>query len=129
MTVTLAVLQSTGLVFLFNQQFKNPPIVSPQDFDASHIALIVLTLAAGTALIMWMGELITQRGIGNGMSILIFTSVISRLPAEGGAIISQAGQGKFFFLLALGVAIIVGIVFGESGQRRIPVQFAKRVVG
>ena len=129
MTVTLAVLQSTGLVFLFNQQFKNPPIVSPQDFDASHIALIVLTLAAGTALIMWMGELITQRGIGNGMSILIFTSVISRLPTQGVAIYQQTGALKFYVILGIALLIILAVVFMEQGQRRIPVQYAKRVVG
>jgi preprotein translocase subunit SecY len=80
-------------------------------------------------MIMWLGELITQRGIGNGMSILIFTSVISRLPAQGGAILDQAGAFKFFFLLALGIAIIVAVVWMEQGQRRIPVQYAKRVVG
>jgi preprotein translocase subunit SecY len=75
MTVTLALLQSSGLVFLFNNQFQVVKV-----FDAQHVAVIVLTLTAGTACIMWLGELITQRGIGNGMSILIFTSVISRLP-------------------------------------------------
>src|SRR5437762_3080802 len=124
MTVTLALLQSTGLVFLFNSQFH---VVTK--FTAPRVALIVITLTAGTAMIMWLGELITQRGIGNGMSILIFTSVISRLPAEGGAIISQAGQFKFFFLLGLGIAIILAVVWMEQGQRRIPVQYAKRVVG
>jgi preprotein translocase subunit SecY len=129
MTVTLAVLQSTGLVFLFNQQFKSPPIISPADFDAPHIALIVLTLAAGTATIMWMGELITQRGIGNGMSILIFTSVISRLPTQGVAIYQQTGAAKFYVILGLAILIILAVVFMEQGQRRIPVQYAKRVVG
>jgi preprotein translocase subunit SecY len=78
---------------------------------------------------MWLGELITQRGIGNGMSILIFTSVISRLPSEGLAILHQAGQARFYFFLALGVAIIFAVVFMEQGQRRIPVQYAKRIVG
>jgi len=111
MTVTLAILQSTGLVFLFNNQFSvaaglPADIIPPDKFDAPHIALIVLTLAAGTAMIMWMGELITQRGIGNGMSIMIFTSVISRLPSEGLAILHQAGQARFYFFLLLGVAII-----------------------
>ncbi len=129
MTVTLAVLQSTGLVFLFNQQFNNPPIIKATDFDASHIALIVLTLAAGTAMIMWMGELITQRGIGNGMSILIFTSVISRLPQQGIAIFKQTGAIKFYVILGLALFIILAVVFMEQGQRRIPVQYAKRVVG
>jgi preprotein translocase subunit SecY len=129
MTVTLAVLQSTGLVFLFNQQFNNPPIIPKADFDAPHIALIVLTLAAGTALIMWMGELITQRGIGNGMSIIIFTSVISRLPTQGVAIYQQTGAAQFYVILGLALLIILAVVFMEQGQRRIPVQYAKRVVG
>jgi preprotein translocase subunit SecY len=124
MTVTLALLQSTGLVFLFNSQFH---VV--RKFTAPRVALIVITLTAGTAMIMWLGELITQRGIGNGMSILIFTSVISRLPAEGLGILHQAGQAKFYFLLALGVAIIFAVVWMEQGQRRIPVQYAKRIVG
>jgi preprotein translocase subunit SecY len=124
MTVTLALLQSTGLVFLFNNQFQVVKV-----FDPGHVAVIVLTLTAGTAMIMWLGELITQRGIGNGMSILIFTSVISRLPSEGLQILRQAGQGKFYFFLILGIGIIFAVVFMEQGQRRIPVQYAKRIVG
>ncbi len=124
MTVTLALLQSTGLVFLFHSQFDVIRV-----FTAPRVALIVITLTAGTAMIMWLGELVTQRGIGNGMSILIFTSVIPRLPAEGDAILKQAGAFKFYFLLALGIAIILAVVFMEQGQRRIPVQYAKRVVG
>lgn len=126
MTVTLAMVQSTGLVFLFNSQFG---IFPPGEFTPGNVALIVLTLTAGTALIMWMGELITQRGIGNGMSLLIFASVISRTPAEGLIIWRQAGQAKFFTILAIGLAIIVAVVYMEQGQRRIPVQYAKRVVG
>ena len=86
-------------------------------------------MTAGTAMIMWMGELITQRGIGNGMSILIFSSVISRLPQEGRAILLQAGEAKFVVVLLIGLAIVVGVIFIEQGQRRIPVQYAKRVVG
>ncbi|HEX2266882.1 MAG TPA: preprotein translocase subunit SecY [Actinomycetota bacterium] len=124
MTVVLALLQSTGLVFLFHNQFRVVRV-----FSAPRVALIVLTLTAGTAMIMWLGELITQRGIGNGMSILIFTSVISTLPAEGTAILRSAGQAKFFFLVGLGIMIILAVVFMEQGQRRIPVQYAKRVVG
>jgi preprotein translocase subunit SecY len=111
-------------VFLFNSQFH---VV--RKFTAPRVALIVMTLTAGTAMIMWLGELITQRGIGNGMSILIFTSVISRLPAEGTGILHQAGQAKFYFLLLLGIAIIFAVVWMEQGQRRIPVQYAKRIVG
>jgi preprotein translocase subunit SecY len=125
MTVTLALLQSTGLVFLFKTQFQ---IIPDEKFTAPRIALIVLTLTTGTAVIMWMGELITQRGIGNGMSILIFTSVISSLPAQGAAIWA-AGATPFGIMLLLGLALIVAVVFMEQGQRRIPVQYAKRVVG
>jgi len=80
-------------------------------------------------MIMWLGELITQRGIGNGMSILIFSSVVSRLPAQGSRIFAAGNYLQFVTVLLMGVAMIVGIIFVEQGQRRIPVQFAKRVVG
>jgi len=137
MTVTLALLQSTGLVFLFHTGARGFgqaggvgfDIFPAGQFTAPHVALIVLILTAGTATIMWMGELITQRGIGNGMSVLIFTSVISRLPQQGTAILQQAGAAKFYTILAIALAIIVAVVFMEQGQRRIPVQYAKRVVG
>ncbi len=125
-TVVLALLQSTGLVFLFNSQYQVFPAGT---FTAPHIALIVLILTAGTAFIMWLGELITQRGVGNGMSILIFTSVISRIPSQGGNVLQQGGIGKFIVVLAIGMGIIVSVVFMDQGQRRIPVQFAKRIVG
>ena len=131
-TVVLALLQSTGLVFLFHSgaaQLNGVDIFPPGSFTGPHIALIVMILTAGTALIMWMGELITQRGIGNGMSVLIFTSVISRLPQEGRAILLQGGSAKFITVLLIGFALIVAVVFIEQGQRRIPVQYAKRVVG
>jgi preprotein translocase subunit SecY len=133
MTVTLALLQSTGLVFLFNSnQFSASGTGTSgivRDFTAPRVALMVITLTGGTAMIMWLGELITQRGIGNGMSLLIFTSVISTLPAEGNGILRQAGSAKFLFLVLLGVGIILAVVWMEQGQRRIPVQYAKRVVG
>jgi preprotein translocase subunit SecY len=131
-TIALALLQSTGLVFLFHSgsaALGGVDIFPAGTFDAPHIALIVLTLTTGTALIMWMGELITQRGIGNGMSLLIFSSIISRLPAEGGAILKQGGGAKFTAILLIGLAIIVAVVYIEQAQRRIPVQYAKRVVG
>src|SRR5438067_4039967 len=137
MTVTLALLQSTGLVFLFHSgghgfgsaQGVGVDIFPKGGFTAPHVALLVIILTAGTALIMWLGELITQRGIGNGMSVLIFTSVISRLPQQGTAILQQAGAAKFYTILAIALEIIVVVVFMEQGQRRIPVQYAKRVVG
>jgi preprotein translocase subunit SecY len=131
-TVVLALLQSTGLVFLFHSASSasgGVDIFPAGTFTFPNLALIVLTLTTGTALIMWMGELITQRGIGNGMSILIFASIISRLPSEGNAILQQGHAAKFIAVLAIAMAIIVAVVFIDQGQRRIPVQYAKRVVG
>ena len=137
-TIMLAVIQSTGFVFQLHQGQGgllgfNSSALQGKDliphFNTPRAALIVLTWTAGTAVVMWLAELITQRGIGNGMSILIFASVVSRLPSQGGAIWSQGTKIQFFTVLAIGVAMIVGIVYVESGQRRIPVQFAKRVVG
>ncbi len=134
-TIGLALVQSTGFVFALHQGnggllgfagFQGRDMIP--NFNTPRAALIVLTWTAGTAVVMWLGELISQRGIGNGMSILIFASVVSRLPAQGSAIYSE-GKGKFVVLFAIGIAMIVGIVFVEQGQRRIPVQFAKRVVG
>jgi len=133
LTVALALMQSTGIVFALHQgnllgggQLSGIDLIP--NFSAPRVLLIVTTLTAGTALVMWLGELITQRGIGNGMSILIFASVVSRLPAQG----SQIFAGNVFkgsIVVLMGVAMIVGIIFVEQGQRRIPVQFAKRVVG
>ena len=129
-------MQSTGFVFALHQGksgllgfagFQGKDLIP--GFDAPRAALIVLTWTAGTAMVMWLGELITSRGIGNGMSILIFASVVSRLPSQGGSIWSDGNKFQFFVIIGIGVAMIVAIVFVESGQRRIPVQFAKRVVG
>jgi preprotein translocase subunit SecY len=136
LTVGLALIQSTGFVFALHQGrsgllgfagFEGRDLIP--GFNAPRAFLIVLTWTAGTALVMWLGELITQRGIGNGMSILIFASVVSTLPAQGGAVYSEGSKFQFAAIILIGVAMIVGIVFVESGQRRIPVQFAKRVVG
>jgi len=131
-TVVLALLQSTGLVFLFHNGSSGSgsiDVFPGGTFTPPNVALIILTFTAGTATVMWLGELITQRGVGNGMSILIFTSVISRLPSEGHAILLQGGTGKFVVILLIGLAIIVAVVFMDQGQRRIPIQYAKRVVG
>jgi preprotein translocase subunit SecY len=130
-TVVLALLQSTGLVFLFhNPNASGIPDVFPTGaFTGQHVAFIVLIMTAGTALIMWLGELITQRGVGNGMSILIFTSVISTLPFEGRVILEQGGTGKFVAIMLIGMAIVVAVIYVDQGQRRVPIQYAKRVVG
>ncbi len=129
-TVVLALLQSTGIIFLFhNKAVSGVDVFRTGTFTPSRVAFIVLIMTCGTSVIMWMGELITQRGIGNGMSILIFTSVISRLPSEGHAIWVQGTPVKFFTILAIGVAIIFAVIYIDQGQRRIPIQYAKRVVG
>jgi preprotein translocase subunit SecY len=138
LTVALALVQSTGFVFALHQGAggligfgANLPegIDFIPGFNFWRAGLIVLVWTAGTAMVMWLGELITQRGIGNGMSILIFASVVSTLPGQGAAVYSEGSKFQFFVIIAIGIAMIVGIVFVESGQRRIPVQFAKRVVG
>jgi preprotein translocase subunit SecY len=136
LTIALALMQSTGIVFALHQgggSFLGSGALAGIDlipnFNASRVLLIVITLTAGTAMIMWMGETITQRGIGNGMSLMIFASVVSRLPADGSKIWSTGNYLQFAVVVLMGIGMIVGIVFVEQGQRRIPVQFAKRVVG
>jgi len=133
LTVVLAILQGTGLAFLFNRGggglFGDLNIVLIPDFNVPRVMLIVLSLTAGTAFIMWMGELITQRGIGNGMSLLIFTSVISEIPSGAAQLKAEGGMVKLLIFAALAIAILVAIVIVENGQRRIPVNFAKRIVG
>jgi preprotein translocase subunit SecY len=134
LTVGLALLQSAGLVYLFHHGGggllgSNVSIDLIPNFTLWKGAVICLTLTAGTAFVMWLGELITQRGIGNGMSIIIFANVVAGIPAGGAAVLAQGGRFKFGIILALTLVLIVFVVFMEQGQRRIPVTFAKRVVG
>ena len=137
LTVAIALLQSTGLAFIFHnggggflgQTTSGVDIDVLPNFTPPRVLLVVMTLTAGTALLMWMGELITQKGIGNGMSLLIFASVVSAIPVQGAAIRAENGWGLLTALFAIGVLLMVAIVFVELGQRRIPVQFSKRVVG
>src|SRR5205823_10866918 len=133
MTVALGILQATGLVYQFDKgqlgRVGNINIDLIPNFTVPRVALIVLTITAGTAVVMWMGELVTQRGVGNGMSILIFTNVVSTMPAQFANIKATAGFALFTVVMIMGLAMIVAIVFVEQGQRRIPVQFAKRQVG
>jgi preprotein translocase subunit SecY len=128
LTIVLALIQSTGLVFLFHNP-ENFTVDLIPNFTPGRIGLIVLTLTAGTGLIMWLGELITQRGIGNGMSLLIFASIISGLPGQSSVIYSSVGPVGAAVFLIIGLAIVLAIVLVEQGQRRIPVQYAKRIVG
>ena len=131
LTVGLAILQSTGIVALARsgQLFAGctlPVITNQSVFSLSGM---VITMTAGTAVIMWLGELITDRGVGNGMSVLIFTSIAARIPSEGGTLLSNGGGFVFTLICLLGLAIIAAVVFVEQAQRRIPVQYAKRMVG
>ena len=133
MTLALSLMQSTGLAFVFHNGGQGFNVSSEIDliptFTVGRVSLVVLSMTAGTVFVMWLGELITQRGIGQGMSILIFANVVSGMPAGGAAIRAEGGNVKFAIILAITVALLVAIVFIEQGQRRIPVQFAKRVVG
>jgi preprotein translocase subunit SecY len=131
LTIALAILQSTGIVALADrgQLFGNcsqPVIPNSSIFTLS---IIVITMTAGTSVIMWLGEQVTERGIGNGMSLLIFSSIAARIPAEGRNILQNSGGLVFAGVCVFGLAIIASVVFVEQGQRRIPVQYAKRMVG
>jgi len=121
LTVVLAAAQSLGYAFLFKKE-------GVLQANAGRLVLIVLTLVAGTALLMWMGELITKRGIGNGISLLIFASILSTIPAGVTAWINGGATEKLF-LPVIALAVIVAVVFIQEGQRRIPIQYAKRMVG
>jgi preprotein translocase subunit SecY len=90
---------------------------------------MVMCLTAGTAFVMWLAELITQRGIGQGMSILIFANVVASIPSGGKGIYEEGGALKFGIIVVISLLLLVFIVFMDQGQRRIPVTFAKRVVG
>ena len=134
--IVIALMQATGLTFLFGRGGGQtllgrgaPNVILLPGFPWSRVLLVVITLTAGVALLMWMGELITQRGIGNGMSILIFSSVVSGLPFQYGRILRENHLPIFVLLVSLSIGTLVAIVYIEQGQRRIPVQFAKRVVG
>ena len=133
LTIGLGILQSTAFLALaINGQMFPGCSVNDQiipDQSAFALIVLVLTMTAGTAAIMWMGELITDRGIGNGMSILIFTSIAARIPAEGKNILDNQGAVVFTVVLVMALAIIAAVVFVEQGQRRLPVQYAKRMIG
>jgi len=132
LTIGLAVLQSTGFIALarsgnlFGQQCDLPVI--PDD-SWLPLATLVITMTAGTAVVMWLGELITDKGVGNGMSVLIFSSIAARLPFEGQRILEARGGLVFAIVLAIVLVVITSVVFIEQAQRRVPVQYAKRMIG
>lgn len=130
LTIALAVLQSSGIVALADrgQLLGNGQSVL-MDNEIITLVTIVIVMTAGAALVMWFGELITDRGVGNGMSLLIFAGIASRIPAEGINIYQNSSTMKFAAVMFAVVLIVVAVVFVEQGQRRIPVQYAKRMVG
>ncbi len=134
LTLGIAFVQATGITFIFGRGQgtalgNTAAVIVIPDFTFNRVALVILSLTAGTALLMWMGELISQRGVGNGMSLLIFASVVSTIPFDGARL--RAVQGTVYLIAAIIVAVgmMVAIIFIEQGQRRIPVQFSRRQVG
>src|SRR3989454_8589511 len=121
LTVVLAAAQSTGYAFLF----KREGVLAA---NSGRLVLIIVTLTAGCTLLMWMGELITKRGIGNGISLLIFASILATAPAGVVAWYNGGPMEKLFFPL-VAIGIVVAVVFIQEGQRRIPIQYAKQMVG
>ncbi len=131
LTIGLAVLQSTTFVAIArsNQLFPNCSANLIPNDDMFTLGVMVLTMTAGTGFIMWLGELVTEKGIGNGMSLLIFTSIAASFPSSLWAIKSEHGYNTFFLVILLGLLIMAAVIFVEQSQRRIPVQYAKRQVG
>jgi preprotein translocase subunit SecY len=131
LAVALAILQATSIVALAANggllQGCTLDIISDQSIFT--LVVIVLVMTAGASLVMWMGELVTERGIGNGMSLIIFASIASAIPGEGKSILDSRGGLVFSMVCFAALLIIAGVVFVEQGQRRIPVQYAKRMVG
>ena len=129
LTVGLAFAQSIGYVFLFRSFEKQAgtPLIS--DFTLAKVFLIVISLTAGTVLLMWMGELITQRGIGNGISLMIFASIVARIPSGVHSWWTSPNQVFRVVMPFIAIGVVAAVVFVQEGQRRIPVQYAKRVIG
>jgi preprotein translocase subunit SecY len=132
LTIGLSILQSTGLIAVARtpgRLFSGCSFPIIPDTAWPRIMTMVFVMTAGTAVIMWLGELITDRGVGNGMSILIFTSIAATFPSQLWSIKLQKGLFAFIFVSAVGILVVAAVVFVEQAQRRIPVQYAKRQVG
>ncbi len=133
LTLGLAILQSTGIVALARTgqifQGSNSQGSLLVNDRLTTMLVMIITMTAGTAMIMWFGELITERGIGNGMSIMIFTSVVSGFPGALWSIRQARGWDVFAIVILIGLVIIAAVIFIEQAQRRIPVQYARRMVG
>lgn len=131
LTLGLALLQSSGIVALADREqlLGSGVSVLKEDRNLWTLVMLVLVMSAGAILVMWLGEIITERGIGNGMSLLIFAGIATRIPSDGANILSSSGGVVFAVVLVAVIVLVVGVVFVEQGQRRIPVQYAKRMVG
>jgi len=129
LTVGLAAAQAIGYTFLFRSQGSAGGTAVFAEFNAGTVVLVVLCLTAGSIIVMWMGELITQRGIGNGISLMIFASIVSGLP--GGVTTWWTNPDPVFKIILpfLALGVVAAVVFIQEGQRRIPIQYAKRVIG
>ena len=129
LTVGLSAAQAIGYVFLFRSQGNTAGAPVIDNFSPGRVILIVICLTAGCVLLMWMGELITQRGIGNGISLMIFASIVSGLPNGVQAWWTNPDQVFKVMMPFVALGVIAAIVFVQEGQRRIPIQYAKRVIG
>lgn len=131
LTLGLALLQSSGIVALADrkQLLGSGVQVLMPNAGLWTLIMLVLVMSAGAMLVMWLGEIITERGGGNGMSLLIFAGIATRLPSDGANILNSSGGVVFAVVLVAVIILVVGVVFVEQGQRRIPVQYAKRMVG
>ena len=129
LTVGLAFAQSIGYVFLFRSFEQSAGVSVIPNFNLAKVFLIVVSLTAGTVLLMWMGELITQRGIGNGISLMIFASIVARIPNGVHSWWTNPDQVFKVIMPFIVLGVVAAIVFVQEGQRRIPIQYAKRVIG
>nr|WP_245349293.1 preprotein translocase subunit SecY [Brachybacterium fresconis] len=131
LTIGLAVLQATTIITLVRsgQFFPGCNLTLVPDQSVPTLLLMVLAMTVGTVLIMFMGEMITERGVGNGMSLLIFTSIASSFPSAMGQVFQLQGWMIFAVVILVALVVMIGVVFVEQSQRRIPVQYAKRMVG
>ena len=136
LTIVLGLLQATSFTMLAvnGQLFRDCPQDIVYSNDIFPIVVMILTMTAGTSIIMWLGELITDRGVGNGMSVLIFTQIVARFPSgmwniRQGAADPRTGTMVMLAVIAVGLLVMAGVLFVEQAQRRIPVQYAKRMVG
>ena len=125
---TLVTLARSGQLFAACGAAGSPGALIPND-NLVTILLLIITLTAGSGLIMWMGELVTEKGVGNGMSLLIFVAIAAQFPTSLGAILKTQGWSTFLTVMVIGLLVVALVVFVEQSQRRVPVQYAKRMVG